>query len=90
MSISVGFLRGVPGVTARRLVFLLLAGGLGSGCGLEKPFLLQGDANSAQVGFSGDIAGATLVARRHCAQFERVPRFLEAEENVAFFDCVRP
>jgi hypothetical protein len=77
-------------VAARRLLFLFLAGGLGAGCGLEKPFLLQGDANSAQVGFGRDLEGATRVAAKHCAQYERVPRFLEAEENVAFFDCVRP
>ena len=67
-----------------------LFGALGSACTGPKPFLLQGDANSAQVGYSGDIDGATLVARQHCAQYERVPHFLEAEENVAFFDCVRP
>jgi len=60
-----------------------------SGCTGSRPFLLQGDANSAQVGYSGEIEGATLVARQHCAQYERVPRFLEAQENVAFFDCVR-
>ena len=36
------------------------------------------------------IEGATVVARHHCAQYERVPRFLEAQESVAFFDCVRP
>jgi hypothetical protein len=76
---------------ARRLVFfVLLLGMLGSACAAPKPFLLQGDANSAQVGYSGDIGAATLVARQHCAQYERVPRFLEAQENVAFFDCVRP
>jgi len=70
--------------------FTLLFGALVSGCTGSKPFLLQGDANSAQVGYSGEIEGATLVARQHCAQYERVPLFLEAEENVAFFDCVRP
>jgi hypothetical protein len=68
----------------------LLFEALVSGCTGPKPFLLQGDANSAQVGYSGEIEGATLVARQHCAQYERVPRFLEAQENVAFFDCVRP
>jgi len=68
----------------------LLFGALVSGCTGSKPFLLQGDANSAQVGYSGEIEGATPVARQHCAQYERVPRFLEAQENVAFFDCVRP
>jgi hypothetical protein len=52
--------------------------------------LLQGDANTAQVGYSGRIDDATLVAKQHCAQYERVPRFLEAGEDVAYFDCVRP
>jgi hypothetical protein len=68
----------------------LLFGALGSACTGPKPFLLQGNASSAQVGYSGDIEGATLVARQHCAQYERLPHFLEAQENVAFFDCVRP
>ena len=76
---------------AGRLLFLaLLLGALGSACIGPKPFLLQGDGNSAQVGYSGDIDAATLVARQHCARYERVPRFLEAQEDVAFFDCVRP
>jgi hypothetical protein len=42
------------------------------------------------VGYYGEIDGAAVVARHHCAQYERVPRFLEADQNVAFFDCVRP
>jgi hypothetical protein len=72
------------------MVLVLLVVASAAGCIGEKPFLLQGDANSAQVGFSGDVEGATLVAKQHCAQYERVPRFLEAEENIAYFDCVRP
>jgi hypothetical protein len=68
----------------------VLVGGLSAACAGGQPFLMQGDANSAQVGYSGNLDATTLVARRHCAQFERVPRFLEAEENIAFFDCVRP
>ena len=59
-------------------------------CTGPKPFLLQGDAGTAQVGYSGSIEDATLVAKHHCAQYERVPRFLEAGENIAYFDCVRP
>jgi hypothetical protein len=72
------------------LLSTFVLGVLGSACSGPKPFLLQGDANSAQVGYSGEIDAATLVARQHCAQYERVPHFLEAQENVAFFDCVRP
>jgi hypothetical protein len=77
-------------VILRRVFFLALAGAPAVACTGPKPFLLQGDANSAQVGFAGDIAGATLVAKQHCAQYERVPRFLEAAEDIAFFDCVWP
>jgi hypothetical protein len=77
-------------VTARPIVFVILAGALAAACVGEKPFLLQGDAYSAQVGFSRDLDGATRVAKQHCAQYERVPRFLEAQENVAFFGCVLP
>ena len=69
---------------------MVLAGVLSAGCTAPKPFLLQGDASAAQVGFTGDIDAAALVAKQHCARYERVPRFLEAEENVAFFDCVHP
>jgi hypothetical protein len=73
----------------RSLFFLLAVGSLAAACLQEKPILLQGDANSAQVGFSRDIEAATAVARQHCAQYERVPRFAEAEENVAYFDCLK-
>ena len=82
----------MTGATApmHRILTILLAGSIGLSCSGPKPFLLQGNANSAQVGFSGDVGAAVPVARQHCAQYERVPRFLEAEENIAFFDCVRP
>jgi hypothetical protein len=55
-----------------------------------KPFVLEGDANYAGVTYAGDIESATAAAKRHCAPFERVPRFREINENVAYFDCVRP
>jgi hypothetical protein len=75
-------------VPARPIKIAVLVGILAAGCSGPKPFLLQGDASAAQVGFGGDIDAATLVAKQHCARYERVPRFLEAEEDVAFFDCV--
>ena len=74
----------------RLLVTAGLCGALGFGCSGPKPILLEGNANSAQVGYYGEIEGATIVARQHCARYERVPRFLEAQEDVAYFDCVRP
>jgi len=74
---------------ARWLFIVLLVGGLGLACA-GRPFILEGDANYAGVAYAGDMESATAVAKRHCAPFERVPRFREIQENVAYFDCVRP
>lgn len=70
------------------LAFVLLAG-LAVGCA-GKPFLLDGTESRAEVGFSGyaDTPETEAIAREHCARFERVPQFLDAQENVAYFDCV--
>jgi hypothetical protein len=73
----------------RQIVVLILAG-TGIACEGPKPFLVQGNASSAQVGYAGNIESASLVAKQHCAQYERIPKFLEAQEDIAFFDCVRP
>ena len=56
----------------------------------SKPFVLDGNANYARVTYAGDMERATAAAKRHCAPFERVPQFREIEENVAYFECVRP
>ena len=77
--------RTAPGRAVAAMVLLW-----GAACSGPQPFLLQGDASSAEIGYSGDVAGAMPVARRHCAQFERVPHLLEAQQNIAFFDCVKP
>jgi hypothetical protein len=57
-------------------------------CTGPRPFLRQGDANSAEIGYSGDIADTLPIARQHCAQFERVPRLVDAGLEIAHFDCV--
>jgi hypothetical protein len=64
---------------------VVLAGAAG-GC-TEKPYLSSGDANSAAVGYGTDLAAATAVASQHCLRYGRVPRFLDAEENIAYFAC---
>ena len=79
----------VEAAKARRWLSIALVGGLGLACAV-KPFVLEGDANYAGVAYAGDMESATAAARRHCAPFERVPRFREIQEDVAYFDCVRP
>ena len=81
--------RQCPG-PARWMLYVVLAGGAAAGCA-GKPYLTSGDANSAAVGYSGnDPAVTTAVAKDACARYERVPRFLNAQENVAYFACEHP
>jgi len=75
---------------AMRMVCLILVGGAAAGCG-GHPYLSSGDANSAAVGYNGnDPAVAIAVAKDACARYERVPRFLNAQESVAYFACEHP
>ncbi len=57
-----------------------------AGCA-EKPYLSDGSATSAEVGYSRDLAAATEVARQHCARYDKVPRYLNSSENIAYFAC---
>lgn len=69
-----------------RLLFAMLAGSAIWGCA-EKPYLSAGDAGSAEVGYSRDLAAATAVAHEHCARYDKVPRYLDSAENIAYFAC---
>ena len=61
-----------------------------SGCSGPHPSIRDGDANSVNIGYAGNVASALPLARQHCARFERVPRLVEAGADLAVFDCVRP
>ena len=65
------------------------AGAVLSGCTAPHPAVRTGDANSVEVSYGGDVASALPLARRHCAQFERVPRLTDAALDIAIFDCIR-
>ena len=71
---------------ATLLLFLSGMAGITCGCA-TKPFLSAGTANSAEVGYSGDLAAATEVAKEHCARYEKAPRYLNSSNNIAFFAC---
>jgi hypothetical protein len=55
-----------------------------------QPFLIQGDERSAEVGYGGDPATTTALARAHCGMFERTARLVQAQNNVAYYDCDLP
>ncbi len=73
-----------------RIAAVLLCGGLLAGCSDPQPFLIDGDAKSAEVGYGTDPAATLRVAQLHCAEYERVPRLLQAQNNVAYYQCIRP
>jgi hypothetical protein len=75
-------------IIGARLV-IALAVGASAACA-PKPFVLDGNAEYARITYAGDMEAATAAAKRHCAQFEREPRFREIEESVAYFSCIRP
>ncbi|MBV8889000.1 MAG: hypothetical protein JO305_04960 [Alphaproteobacteria bacterium] len=70
------------------LFALLAVVGLDSGCLPVQPWLRQGDANSAEIGYAGDLQGATRIAGQHCAAYERVARLVRTDLDFAYFDCL--
>ena len=40
-------------------------------CNAPKPNIREGDADTVQVTYGGDVATAWPLARKHCAQYER-------------------
>jgi hypothetical protein len=68
-----------------------IAGTILSGCMNSRVFIREGNANSVEIGYSGSNVADTLPrARQHCAQFERVPQLVDADGEVATYDCRRP
>lgn len=59
-----------------------------AGCNGPHPFVRDGDANSVDIFYSGDVAMALPVAKKHCAQYERVPQYVDAAVGIASFKCV--
>lgn len=59
-------------------------------CSGSHPFVRQGDANSVEISYSGDVATTLPLARQHCARFERVPELAQNGMDVADYDCVKP
>lgn len=61
-----------------------------SACADPRAFIREGSPDSVEISYRGDVANAVPLARRHCAQFERVPHLVETPDDLAVFDCRRP
>jgi hypothetical protein len=60
-----------------------------AGCNGPHPFVRDGDSNGVEVFYSGAVADALPVATKHCAQYERVPHYIDAALGIASFRCAR-
>jgi hypothetical protein len=80
----------LTGVRRANCIFLLLLGpGILAGCDGPKAYVREGDAESVELSYAGDVASTLPVARAHCARFERVPRLVQNSIDLAEYDCVR-
>ena len=59
-----------------------------AGCTAPHPFVREGDANSVEVVYGGDVASALPLARQHCARYEREARLALKGPDFADFICV--
>lgn len=71
------------------IVAMILSASALSGCTAPHPLIHDGDANSVEVTYGGDVASALPLAQKHCAQYEKVPRLVDAGIDLATYDCVR-
>jgi hypothetical protein len=60
------------------------------GCLEQHSFLRSGNATSAEIMYSGDVAHAVPIAKQHCAGYGRVPRLVDTAPGVAYYVCDQP
>ena len=63
------------------------AAGCGTGFMTEEPYLVSGDIDKAEVRYGTNRALADNVALRHCAQYNRVARFIGRAPDTAYYEC---
>jgi len=66
-----------------------LATGLG-GCLEHANHVLSGDADGVIIMYSGDTHATILLARQHCAQYEKVPDPIAIYDNKITYACIAP
>jgi hypothetical protein len=72
-------------VRPRHAAPLLLAALAACGPGIVA--VHDGNADGVQITYGDDVHATEALARRHCAQYERVPRFEGAQNHLAYYAC---
>jgi len=71
------------------IIALTLADATLFGCTAPHPAIRDGNADTVEVSYGGDVASAWPLARKHCAQYERVPQLVDRSIDLALFDCIK-
>jgi hypothetical protein len=72
-----------------RIMQICALAAAGAGC-TPQVAAMEGDANGVDVSYAGDLAASTDAARKHCAQYGRVPRYIGKGTDHVYFECDRP
>jgi hypothetical protein len=56
----------------------------------QEAVAMQGNADTVVINYVGDISITLPVARKHCAQYERVPVLAETKPDYVVYACLRP
>jgi hypothetical protein len=78
-----------PALAAVRLLGLTVVGTVLGGCPTSQPILQNGDASSAEIVYSCDIASTLPIASKHCASYERAARLVDSTPWLAYYACDR-
>ena len=78
-------------MTGRTLVAALLAvvAALSACAEPDRAYVREGNADSVTISHQSNVASTIPLARKHCAQFERVPQLVESSTDLATYDCRR-
>lgn len=82
---------GAGAATALRLAALVLLCAGAGGCMHSDPFIDHGDTDGVTINtVPGDRPLADNLARRHCAEYRRVPRYIGGDSFSAIYECDLP
>jgi hypothetical protein len=65
---------------------VLSLGGLTS-CLRTEAYINSGSADGVEVSYPNDPAATLPLARKHCAQYEKVPQLVTSGDNIAVYLC---
>ena len=78
-------------MTPRQVRLAVVAVGvLLAGCLPHENVAMQGDSGGVIINYVGNVADTLPLARRHCAQYERLPVLHKTEDERAVYFCVKP